>query len=156
MKYYTKSKIVNLKEDFWIKNQYNEKVYFVDNKLLTVGSQFNLLKDNKVIYFVKEELVALKPKFEIYNKDRKVAKIKQKMSLGKKRIDISSIYGDLTAKGDILKHNYNIYINDNIIAQISKNISITDNYYIDINFKDEAFILALIIIIDGIIDKNIN
>ncbi|MGL4797763.1 MAG: hypothetical protein ACRC1Y_07040 [Paraclostridium sp.] len=86
MKYYIKSKLINLKEDFWIKNQYNEKVYFVDNKLLTVGAQFNLLKDNKVVYFVKEELVAIIPKFEVYDKNKQLAKVKQKMSLSKKHI----------------------------------------------------------------------
>lgn len=154
MKYYVKSNVLSLKEDFWIKNQYDEKVYFIDNKLLTVGSQFNLLKNEEAVCFVKEELVALIPKFEIYDKHKQIAKVKQRMSLGKHRLDINSIYGDLVAKGDICKHNYKIYKNDDVVASITKKISITDNYYIDINFEYEALILSLVIIIDGIISKH--
>ncbi|CEH33866.1 Hypothetical protein RLITU_1272 [Romboutsia lituseburensis] len=35
-----------------------------------------------------------------------------------------------------------------------RNFLFTDNYYIDINFEDEAFILCLVVIVDNIIDKN--
>lgn len=153
MKYYIKSKIFQLKEDIWIRNQYNEQVYFVDNKLLVVGRQFNLLKDNEIVYFVKEEVITLTPKYEVYDNDNLVAKVKQKMVHLKQRVDIQSIYGDLVVKGDICKHNYKIYKENEVIATITKKTSITDNYYIDINFEDEALILILTIIIDSIIDK---
>lgn len=44
MKYYMKSKVFKLKEDFWIKNQYEEDTFFVDNKFLTFGLQFDIQK----------------------------------------------------------------------------------------------------------------
>lgn len=53
MKYYMKSKLFKLKEDFWIKNDKEEDAFFVDNKLMSVGLQFKMMKDDKTLYDVK-------------------------------------------------------------------------------------------------------
>lgn len=55
MRYYIKSKLFKLKEDFWIKNDREEDAFFVDNKLISVGLQFKMMKDNKTLYEVKQK-----------------------------------------------------------------------------------------------------
>ena len=138
MKYYMKSKIFKLKEDFWITNEYKEKVFFVDTKLLTLGLRFDLIKDDNIIYSV-------------------IGHVSRKLTFIKDKLKVDSKYGELLIKGDILDYNYKIYKDGKEIATIIKEFfSITDNYYIDIDFEDEAFILALVVIVDDVIDKQRN
>ncbi|MEW9080262.1 LURP-one-related family protein [Terrisporobacter glycolicus] len=69
--------------------------------------------------------------------------------LFKDKLSVTSKYGDLTIKGDYFDHNYGIYKGGELIAQVAKEFfSFTDNYYIDIYFEDESFVLALVVIID--------
>ena len=152
-----KSKLFKLKEDFWIKNQYDEEVYFVDNKFLTFGLQFDILKNNRVIYSAKEKLFTFMSNYEIFENGKIVAEINQKFAFFKDRLSVTSKYGDLSIKGDYFDYNYEIYKGEKLIAQVKKEFfSFTDNYFIDIDFEDEAFVLALVVIIDNIIDKQKN
>ena len=157
MKYYMKSKIFKLKEDFWITNEYKEKVFFVDTKLLTLGLRFDLIKDNNIIYSVKENLLAFLGKYEIIESGKVIGHVSRKLTFVKDKLKVDSKYGELLIKGDILDYNYKIYKDGKEIATIIKEFfSITDNYYIDIDFEDEAFILALVVIVDDVIDKQRN
>lgn len=157
MRYYMKSKFFKIKEDFWIKNEYGEDVYFVDNKFLTFGLQFDILKNDRLLYSVKEKLLTFMSNYKMFEQGNVVAEISQKFTFFRDKLNISSKYGDLTIKGDFFDYNYEIYKGKKIIAKVTKEFfSFTDNYYIDVNFEDEAFILALAVIIDNIIDKQKN
>ena len=57
MKYYMKPKFFAIKEDFWIKNEYGEDTFFVDKKFLSLGLQFDMIKNNEILYSVKEKLL---------------------------------------------------------------------------------------------------
>lgn len=154
MRYYMRSKLFKIKEDFWIKNQYDEDVYFVDNKFLTFGLQFDILKNNRLLYSAKEKLLTIMSNYEIFENGNVIAEVNQKFTFFKDKLNVTSKYGDLTIQGDYFDYNYGIYKGEMLIAQVTKEfLSFTDNYYIDINFEDEAFVLALVVIIDNIIDK---
>ena len=157
MKYYMKSKLFKIKEDFWIKNQYDEDVYFVDNKFLTFGLQFDILKNNRVLYSVKEKLLTFMSNYDVFENGNVVAEVNQKFTFFKDKLSVTSKYGDLNIQGDYFDYNYEIYQGGRSIARVSKEFfAFTDNYFIDIDFEDEAFVLALVVIIDNIIDKQKN
>lgn len=157
MKYYMKSKFFSIKEDFWIKNEYDEEVFFVDNKFLTLGLQFDILKNNEIIYKVKEKLIAFMSSYEIFEDREVIAKVNQKLTFMRDKLKVDSKYGELIIQGDIFDYNYRIYKNNKVIANIQKEFfAIKDNYQVNIEFEDEAFILALVVIIDNIIDKQRN
>ena len=157
MKYYMKSKFFKIKEDFWIKNEYKEDAYFVDNKFMTLGLQFDMIKNHHILYSVKERLIAFLPNYEVYENGKSVANISQKITFLKDRLHVKSKYGDLVVKGSLFDYNYKIYSESEMIAEVNKEFfAFTDNYYVDINFEDEAFILTLVVIIDNIIDKQKN
>lgn len=157
MKYYMKSKLFKTKEDFWIQNEENKKIFFIDNKLFTFGIQFDLNKDDKVLYSVKETVISLLAKYEIKESNEIVAQVNKKPSFRKKSVKIESKYGYLYVKGDILDYNYDIYKDNQKIAKIHREVfNFTDSYSVDIDFDDDAFILTLAVIIDDIIDKQIN
>lgn len=158
MRYYMKSKFFKIKEDFWIKNEYEEEVFFVDNKIFTLGIQFDIQKDNKIIYSVKERLLTFLSNYNIYENNNVIASVDQKFTFFKNKIVItSSKYDDMEINGDFFSINYEILQNNRVIATVKRELfSFTDNYYVDIDFEDDAFILCLVVIIDNIIDKQKN
>ena len=103
MRYYMKSKFFTIKEDFWIKNEYGEDVFFVDTKFLTLGLQFDIIKNNKVIYDVKEKLLTFMPNYEVSENGEVVAKVNQKLSFMRDKIKVDSKYGEFIIQGDIFE-----------------------------------------------------
>ena len=154
MKYYMKSRFFSLKEDFWIKNEYGEDTFFVDKKFLSLGLQFDMIKNNEILYSVKEKLLTFLSNYEIYNSIEVVAKVNQKLTFMRDKIKVESKYGEFTIQGNLFDYSYRIYKDNIFVAKIEKEIfAFTDNYEVDIDFEDEAFILTLVVIIDNIIDK---
>lgn len=154
MKYYMKSRFFSLKEDFWIKNEYGEDTFFVDKKFLSLGLQFDMIKNNEILYSVKEKLLTFLSNYEIYNSMEVVAKVNQKLTFMRDKIKVDSKYGEFTIQGNLFDYSYRIYQDNIVVAKIEKELfAFTDNYRIDIDFEDEAFILTLVVIIDNIIDK---
>ena len=154
MKYYMKPKFFAIKEDFWIKNEYGEDTFFVDKKFLSLGLQFNMIKNNEILYSVKEKLLTFLSNYEIYNSMEVVAKVNQKLTFMRDKIKVDSKYGEFTIQGNLFDYSYRIYQDNIVVAKIEKEIfAFTDNYEVDIDFEDEAFILTLVVIIDNIIDK---
>ena len=154
MKYYMKPKFFAIKEDFWIKNEYGEDTFFVDKKFLSLGLQFNMIKNNEILYSVKEKLLTFLSNYEIYNSIEVVAKVNQKLTFMRDKIKVDSKYGEFTIQGNLFDYSYRIYKDNMVVAKIEKELfAFTDNYQVDIDFEDEAFILTLVVIIDNIIDK---
>ena len=154
MKYYMKPKFFAIKEDFWIKNEYGEDTFFVDKKFLSLGLQFNMIKNNEILYSVKEKLLTFLSNYEIYDNMEVVAKVNQKLTFMRDKIKVDSKYGEFTIQGNLFDYSYRIYKDNIVVAKIEKELfAFTDNYEVDIDFEDEAFILTLVVIIDNIIDK---
>ena len=154
MKYYMKPKFFAIKEDFWIKNEYGEDTFFVDKKFLSLGLQFNMIKNNEILYSVKEKLLTFLSNYEIYDNMEVVAKVNQKLTFMRDKIKVDSKYGEFTIQGNLFDYSYRIYQDNIVVAKIEKELfAFTYNYEVDIDFEDEAFILTLVVIIDNIIDK---
>lgn len=155
MRYYVKSKFFKLKEDFWVKDKNNNDKFFIDKEFLSFGLQFKVIENNQCKYKVNEKLLKFLPSYEVFdNSDRVVATVKKELTFFKHSVNVESSYGEFKIEGDFWQYNYVIKYQGNIIANINKEfLAFTDNYYVDINFHDEAFVLALVIVIDNIIDK---
>lgn len=155
MKYSIKSKLFKIKEDFWVKNERREDCYFIDKELLSFGLQFRVIENNNEIYKVREKIFKFMPSYEIYDiNDNVVGIVKKQFTFFKDNILVQSNYGDFEIQGDLWHNNYIINHRGRSVAVIDKEIlSFTDNYYVDINYENHSFIIALVIIIDDIIDK---
>jgi uncharacterized protein YxjI len=114
----------------------------------------SISKNNEIIYTVREKLLTILSNYEISNNEQVIAKVNQKLSFMRDKIKVDSKYGEFIIKGDLFDYNYRIYKDNVVVAKIEKELfAFTDNYRIDIDFEDEAFILTLVVIIDNIIDK---
>ena len=158
MRYYVKSKFLKIKEDFWVKNDDGEECFFVDKQFFSWGLQFRVLKNNAPLYSVKEKLLKFLPSYEINDTlGRQVATVSKKLTFFKDSIAVNSVKGDLSIQGDFWHYRYKIIKNGRVIGNVNKEfLAFTDNYYVDINYEDEAFVIALVVIIDNIIDKRNN
>ena len=154
MRYYMKSKFFKLKEDFWIKNEFDEECFFVDNKFLSMGLQFDILKNNNIIYSVKQKLLSFMANYEVFENGNSIAQVSQKITFFNDKLKVDSKYGDMKIQGDIFHYNYEIVKDNRVVARAKRELfAFTDNYTVDIDFEDEAFILSLVVIIDDIIDR---
>ena len=157
MKYIMKSKLIRIQENFWVKNEEGKEVYFLDKKLISIGLRFDIKKDDEIVYSIKEKIIKLLPfpTYRVLNGEEKVAKVRKQLSIIKDKIKVSSNkYGDFKIKGNLFDYSYKIYKDNKVVAKVDKKIfAFTDNYGVDIDFEDEAFVLSLVVIIDDIIDK---
>ena len=158
MRYYIKSKLFKLKEDFWVKDSNGKECFFVDKEFFSFGLQFKVLQNNMIQYTVKEKLLKFLPAYEMFDPNGNVvARVKKNFTFFRDSIEVESNYGDFRIEGDFFDYNYRIISNGRVIANIEKEfLSFTDNYYVDIQYENEAFIIALVVIIDNIIDKQKN
>ena len=160
MKFLVKEKIFTFADKFNIEDEYGDPQYKVVGEIFTFGNKLRLydMHDVEIIY-VEQKLFRFLPEYEIYKSGNLVAKIKKELTFFKPNFQIESNYGNLTVKGDIFHHEFNILRNGKIIAWISKKwITFSDTYSIDIlEEEDEAFILSIVITLDQILyDGNKN
>lgn len=84
----------------------------------------------------------------------KVARIRRKIFSFHDRYFIQSDIGDLEVKGNILLHDYHIYLNGEEVGHIARKISLRDSFVLHLEEGiDPEFYLALVIAIDNITDQ---
>lgn len=157
MKYLVRQKIFSFSDKFTVNDENGRPHYQVVGKLLTLGNKLNLydMEGNHKIY-IEQKLFRFLPEYIIYKGENILARVKKEFTFFKPRFHIESQYGDFTLDGDIFAHNFNIIKNGRVVAWISKKwISFSDTYSVDIDDnEDQAFILALVIVIDQVFHDN--
>ena len=67
--------------------------------------------------------------------------------------DISSKYGEVVLRGNILGYDYHITLNGQEIGHVARKISLRDSYVLEINDDvDWKYFVALVIALDNIVD----
>ena len=160
MKYQVRGKLFSFTDDFTIKNEYNEDVFKVNGKFLSIGHKLNLedLNGNSR-YYIEQKVFRLLPEYYIYDSNRnQVAMVKKQFTFFKPKFNIESNFGYYELHGNIFDHDFELTKNNSVCAVISKKwFSLTDTYGIDISEnEDHAFILSLIIVLDKVIDDQQN
>jgi uncharacterized protein YxjI len=114
---------------------------------------------------IRQELLHLHPTFNILSardgeSDKPLAVLKQKFAFLHKKFNIDSVYGQYALEGvDIFAHAFTLTKNGRTVAVVDKKFfSLSDIYGVEIvGDEDQAFILALVIIVDQILyDKHNN
>jgi uncharacterized protein YxjI len=113
---------------------------------------------------IQQELLHLHPTFNLLSarngeSDRQLAVLKKKFTFFHNKFNIDSIYGQYCLEGlDIFAHSFTLTKNGRVAANVSKKFfSFSDSYGVEIaGDEDQAFILALVIVLDQILydDKN--
>jgi uncharacterized protein YxjI len=112
---------------------------------------------------IQQELFHLHPTYNLLSarpndSDRQLAVLKKKFTFLHQKFNIDSIYGQYSLEGlDIFAHSFTLTKNGRTVAIVNKKFfSLSDSYGVEIaGDEDQAFILALVIVVDQILyDKD--
>ncbi|MBM3832846.1 MAG: hypothetical protein FJ403_06145 [Verrucomicrobia bacterium] len=155
MRYVLKEKLFSFGDDFRIKNDAGDDVFFVDGKVFTIRDKLSFQDmSGRELAFIRQKLLAWGPTYEIYRDDQLAAVVKKHLFTLFRCEFTVDVPGpdDLEATGSFLDREYTFRRGNREIAQVSKRwFSWTDTYGVDIGpGEDDVLILASAVVIDVI------
>lgn len=155
MRYVLKQKLFAFGDDFYIRDENDRKVFFVDGKAFSLGDKlsFQDLAGNELV-FIRQKLLSWGPTYELHRNGRLCAVVKKKhftLLHCKFSIDLPGP-DDLEAKGDFLDREYAFERQGQEVASVSKRwFSFSDTYGVEVaQGEDDVLILAAAVVIDMI------
>lgn len=155
MRYVIKEKFWSWGDDFFIYDQNQSKVFFVDGKAFSWGDQlsFQDLEGNELA-FISQKMLSWKPKYEIYRGGDLFAEVVKEFRWFSKEFTLD-VPGpnDYSISGRFWKHDYEFTRGGRTVATVSKKFfSFADTYGIDIaDEEDDVAILCACIVIDQVL-----
>ena len=153
MRYVMKQKLFSLGDDFYIQDEQENNVFFVDGKAFTIGGQLSLQDLNqRVLAFIKQKMLSWGRTYEIYRAGELAAVVKKELFTFLHCTFTVDVPGpdDLTAEGDFTDHEYVFRRGEREVASVSKRwFTWTDTYGVEVEDKeDDVLILASTVVID--------
>ena len=155
MRYLMKQKLFCWGDDFTIKNEAGEDVFFVNGKAFSIGNKlsFQDMQKNELA-FIRQKLLSWGPTYEITSNGELAAVVKKHLFTFlrcKFTVDVPGP-DDLEAQGSFLDMEYKFTRAEKVVAEVSKRwFSFADTYGVDIHEgEDDVLILASIVVIDMI------
>jgi uncharacterized protein YxjI len=152
-RYQMREKLFSIGDDSWIETDGGEKAFKVNGKAMRIRKTFILESPSgEELYKIQEKKLHIRDTMEVERGDETVASIQKALITPlRDRFSIELAGGDeLSAKGNIVDHEYEIERDGDKVAQVSKRwFRIRDTYGIEIApGQDDALILATTVCID--------
>ena len=157
MQFIIRNKWISLRGSSYVKDINENDVRRVQGKFFTLTHKKKLYDmDGNLKYIIRNKfwrLFAYRA-YVIHPEEGKVARIRRKIFSFHDRYFVKSTLGEIEIKGNILGFNYNIWLNGEQVAHISRKISLRDSFVLDVkDGLDYDFFIALVIAVDNITDK---
>ncbi|MEM8533080.1 MAG: LURP-one-related family protein [Chloroflexota bacterium] len=159
MRYVMREKLLAFGDDYIIKNEHGDAVFYVDGRAFSIGDKL-AFKDmsGQELAFIKQKLLSFGPTYEIYREGDLVAVVKKALfTLFRARFSVD-VPGpdDLEAQGNFFEHEYTFSRHGQTVAQVSKRwFSFRDTYGIEIaDGEDDILILASAVVIDQVMHED--
>jgi uncharacterized protein YxjI len=152
-RYRMREKLFAIGDDFWIENEEGERAFKVNGKALRVRETFILENPSgDELLKIQEKKLSIRDTMRIERDGDTVATVKKALITPLRdrfAIELED-GGDLTAKGNIVDHEYKIERDGDKIAEVSKRwFRVRDTYGIEIApGENDALILAATVCID--------
>ena len=153
MRYMMRQKLFSWGDDFSIRNEAGEDVFFVDGKAFSLGDKlsFQDMQKNELA-FIRQKLLAWGPTYEITRNGVLAAVVKKHLFTFLRCQFTVDVPGpdDLEAQGSFLDMEYTFTRGGEAVAEVSKRwFTFTDTYGVDIREGEDAvLILASTVVID--------
>jgi uncharacterized protein YxjI len=152
-RYRMREKLFALGDDFWIETESGERAFKVDGKAIRFRDTLMLeTATGQELYKIQEKKLSVRDKMEIERGGETFATVEKALvSPLRDRYSIElEDGGELSAKGNVVDHEYEIERDGDKVAEISKRwFRIRDTYGIEIApEEDAALILAATVCID--------
>lgn len=154
MRYLMKQKLLSFGDDFSIKDENGNDVFFVDGKAFSLGDQFSFQdRAGNELAYIKQKLLTLTPGYEIHRAGELYAVVKKdffNFFICGYTVDVPGP-DDLRAEGDLFDHEYEFKRGDQVVAVVTKRwFALTDSYGVEIApGEDVILILASTVVIDA-------
>lgn len=157
-RYQMREKLFAIGDDFWIETEGGERAFKVDGKALRVRSTFILESPSgEELFKIQERKLRIRDTMEIEHDGDTVATIKKALVTPfRDRFSIElENGGELSAKGNIVDHEYEIERDGSKVAEISKRwFRVRDTYGIEVApGQNDALILAAAVCIDEMAER---
>jgi len=153
MRYLMQQKWLSFGDDYTIKNEQGEPVFFVDGRAFSIGDKlsFQDMSGNELA-FIRQRLLTIGQTYEIERSGRTTTIHKHLFTLFSCTFSID-VPGpnDMEAKGNLSDHEYQIRDSrGELVAEVSKRwFRFTDTYGVDIAAgQDDVLVLAAAVVID--------
>jgi uncharacterized protein YxjI len=153
MRYQMREKLFAVGDDYWIESEGGERAFKVNGKALRIRSTFVLeTPSGDELFKIQEKKLRIRDTMEIERDGHTVATVKKALITPLRdrfAIDLHD-GGELSAKGNIVDHEYEIERDGAKIAEISKRwFRVRDTYGIEIApGENDALILSATVCID--------
>ena len=152
-RYQMREKLFAIGDDFWIETEEGQRAFKVNGKALRARSTFILESPSgDELFKIQEKKLHIRDTMEIERGGDTAATIKKALITPlRDRFSIElGDGGELSAKGNIVDHEYEIESDDHKIAEISKRwFRVRDTYGIEIApGENDPLILAAVVCID--------
>lgn len=152
-RYQMREKLFAIGDDFWVEDAAGQRAFKVDGKALRIRSTFVLESPSgQELFKIQEKKLRVRDTMEIERDGDTVATIKKALITPlRDRFSIDVKDGsELTAKGNVVDHEYEIERDGRKIAEISKRwFRIRDTYGIQVApGENDALIIAAAVCID--------
>ena len=153
MRYLMRQRILSWGDDFTIRNEAGADVYFIDGKVFSFGNKLSFQDmDGHELLRIEQKLLSIGPQYEILRGGETIAVVKKRLFTllrAKFSVDVPGP-DDIEASGDFLDHEYAFERAGREVARVSKRwFSLADTYAVDVDpDQDDPLILACAVVID--------
>jgi uncharacterized protein YxjI len=152
-RYQLRQRLLAVGDDYWIEDEEGRRAFKVDGKALRIRKTF-VLEDasGNALAKLQERKLSVRDKMEIERGDRSVATVRKRLIGLRDRFIVEVERGpDLTAKGNLVDHEYEITRDGDTVASVSKRwFRVRDTYGVEIApGEDEPLVLAITVCIDA-------
>jgi uncharacterized protein YxjI len=153
MRYVMRQKLFCFGDDFTIKNEAGDDVFFVDGKVFSLGKKLSFQDMNgNELAFIQQKILSWGPTYEIYRKGELAAVVKKHLFTFFRCAFTVDVPGpdDIEAQGSFLDMEYTFTRGGETVAEVSKRwFAFSDTYGVDIaDGEDAVLILASTVVID--------
>jgi uncharacterized protein YxjI len=151
-RYQMRERLISIGDDYWIEDESGERAFRVNGKALRIRKTFVLEEPGgDEVAKIQERKLSVRDKMEIERGGKTAATVKKALVGIRDRYSIE-VEGadDLSAKGNVVDHEYEIERDGHKIAEVSKRwFRVRDTYGIEVApGENDALILAATVCID--------
>jgi uncharacterized protein YxjI len=151
-RYTMREKMFSVGDDFWIETEGGDRAFKVNGKALRIRETLVVESPGgEELFSIQEKKLSVRDKMEIEHGGSTVATIKKALVGLRDRYSIELAGGGhLSAKGNVVDHEYEIERDGDKVAEVSKRwFRVRDTYGIEVApGQDDALILAVTVCID--------
>ena len=151
-RYTLREKLFSIGDDYWIETDGGERAFKVNGKALRIRKTLVIeSRSGQELLTIQEKKLSVRDRMEVERDGKTVATVKKALVGIRDRYSIEvEGGGDLSAKGNVVDHEYEIERDGDKVAEVSKRwFRVRDAYGIEIApDQDDELILAVAVCID--------